>query len=197
MTAPLEGVRVVEIASYVAAPAAGALLTDLGAEVVKVEIPAGATVLEFPQGHAYPGLIDALSTAFGDKPSSSGQPTGVLADKAADAGTEIYPGLDPTERQSRELVRWGVTTAYVSNRADSTWRGIVALVHPQRDGMQPARQRPESIHGNNAFCLVHIVPNSSACTDIRPASRAVRRAPNGGAQSAYWPGVPRLRLHAG
>jgi crotonobetainyl-CoA:carnitine CoA-transferase CaiB-like acyl-CoA transferase len=41
MTAPLEGVRVVEIASYVAAPAAGALLADLGAEVIKVEIPAG------------------------------------------------------------------------------------------------------------------------------------------------------------
>jgi len=41
MTAPLEGVRVVEIASYVAAPAAGALLADLGAEVIKVEIPDG------------------------------------------------------------------------------------------------------------------------------------------------------------
>lgn len=41
VTAPLEGVRVVEIASYVAAPAAGALLSDLGAEVIKVEIPAG------------------------------------------------------------------------------------------------------------------------------------------------------------
>ena len=41
MTAPLEGVRVVEIASFVAAPAAGALLSDLGAEVIKVEIPPG------------------------------------------------------------------------------------------------------------------------------------------------------------
>ncbi len=41
MTAPLEGIRVVEIASFVAAPAAGALLRDLGAEVVKVEVPGG------------------------------------------------------------------------------------------------------------------------------------------------------------
>lgn len=41
MTAPLEGVRVVEVASYVAAPAAGALLADLGAEVIKVEVPRG------------------------------------------------------------------------------------------------------------------------------------------------------------
>ncbi len=39
--APLEGIRVVEIASFVAAPAAGALLRDFGADVVKVEVPRG------------------------------------------------------------------------------------------------------------------------------------------------------------
>ena len=41
MDAPLAGVRVVEVASYVAVPAAGAMLADLGAEVVKVEVPNG------------------------------------------------------------------------------------------------------------------------------------------------------------
>ena len=41
MQLPLEGVRVVEVASFVAVPAAGALLADLGADVVKVEIPNG------------------------------------------------------------------------------------------------------------------------------------------------------------
>ena len=41
MSAPLEGIRVVEIASFVAVPACGALLADLGAEVVKVEVPWG------------------------------------------------------------------------------------------------------------------------------------------------------------
>lgn len=41
MTAPLAGIRVVELASFVAAPAAGALLADLGAEVVKIEVPWG------------------------------------------------------------------------------------------------------------------------------------------------------------
>ena len=39
MALPLAGIRVVEIASFVAVPAAGALLADLGAEVVKVEVP--------------------------------------------------------------------------------------------------------------------------------------------------------------
>lgn len=41
MSAPLAGIRVVELASFVAAPAAGALLVDLGAEVIKVEVPWG------------------------------------------------------------------------------------------------------------------------------------------------------------
>ena len=41
MTAPLDGIRVVELASFVAAPSAGALLADLGAEVVKIEVPQG------------------------------------------------------------------------------------------------------------------------------------------------------------
>ena len=41
MTAPIHDVRVVEIASFVAVPSAGALLADLGAEVIKVEVPQG------------------------------------------------------------------------------------------------------------------------------------------------------------
>ncbi len=45
MQAPLEGIRVVEIAHYVAVPAAGAMLADLGAEVIKVELP--------PKGEIY------------------------------------------------------------------------------------------------------------------------------------------------
>jgi crotonobetainyl-CoA:carnitine CoA-transferase CaiB-like acyl-CoA transferase len=41
MTAPLSGIRVLEVANWLAAPAAGALLADLGADVIKVEPPAG------------------------------------------------------------------------------------------------------------------------------------------------------------
>jgi crotonobetainyl-CoA:carnitine CoA-transferase CaiB-like acyl-CoA transferase len=41
MDSPLSGVRVVEVAHFVAVPAAGALLADLGADVVKVELPGG------------------------------------------------------------------------------------------------------------------------------------------------------------
>jgi len=38
---PLDGLRVLEYAQYVAGPFAGMLLADLGADVVKVEPPGG------------------------------------------------------------------------------------------------------------------------------------------------------------
>jgi crotonobetainyl-CoA:carnitine CoA-transferase CaiB-like acyl-CoA transferase len=41
MTAPLEGIRVLEVANWLAAPAAAALMADLGADVIKVEPPEG------------------------------------------------------------------------------------------------------------------------------------------------------------
>ena len=38
---PLDGLRVVELARILAGPWAGQVLADLGAEVIKVEAPAG------------------------------------------------------------------------------------------------------------------------------------------------------------
>lgn len=43
MPAPLEGIRVVEVASWLAAPCCASLLSDLGASVIKVEPPGGET----------------------------------------------------------------------------------------------------------------------------------------------------------
>ncbi len=60
--APLAGVRVTEIASFVAAPAAGALLADLGAEVIKVEVEGGETLR-----HSRPKLLGWKSD-FGEAP---------------------------------------------------------------------------------------------------------------------------------
>jgi len=43
MVAPLEGIKVLEVASWLAAPSCAALMADMGAEVIKVEPPTGDT----------------------------------------------------------------------------------------------------------------------------------------------------------
>lgn len=65
MALPLDGIRAVEVANYVAVPAAGAILADLGARVIKVEPPPRGEMLrrskpryagyvsEFPEGPAF------------------------------------------------------------------------------------------------------------------------------------------------
>ena len=43
----LEGIRVIEYATYMAAPGAGSILSDWGAEVIKVEPPGGDPIRKF------------------------------------------------------------------------------------------------------------------------------------------------------
>ena len=38
---PLAGIRVLDVASYIAAPVAATILADFGADVIKIEAPAG------------------------------------------------------------------------------------------------------------------------------------------------------------
>src|SRR5262245_2059855 len=63
MPAPLEGIRVLEVANWLAAPSAAALMADLGAEVVKVEPPGGDAYRHFNLGAGAYGS-DALNHAF-------------------------------------------------------------------------------------------------------------------------------------
>ena len=102
----------------------------------EVEIPASATLLSFPQGHVYPGLVDAMVAAFADST--------VLDDRSADAGTPIYWGLDRHRPTSQKLVTYGITTAYVSNRGNVQWRGIGTVLRPQNDGYQIFPDRQEA-----------------------------------------------------
>src|SRR5262245_12563154 len=41
MTKPLAGIRVIELANFIAGPLAGTLFADMGADVIKVEPPQG------------------------------------------------------------------------------------------------------------------------------------------------------------
>ena len=51
---PLEGIKVVELAAVVAAPTAGRLLADFGAEVIKVEAPNGDVLRNVGEMHWMP-----------------------------------------------------------------------------------------------------------------------------------------------
>lgn len=58
---PLSGVRVLEVANWIAAPGAGVMLSDLGAEVTKVEPPTGDSMrgkLSFPNVDGPAGEVD-------------------------------------------------------------------------------------------------------------------------------------------
>ena len=44
MSTPLEGIRILEFSQIVAAPFAGALLSDMGADIIKVESTLGDPV---------------------------------------------------------------------------------------------------------------------------------------------------------
>lgn len=56
MSGPLDGITIVEIGAWVAGPAAGGILADWGAEVIKVERPIGdATRVYYPDTPETPG----------------------------------------------------------------------------------------------------------------------------------------------
>jgi crotonobetainyl-CoA:carnitine CoA-transferase CaiB-like acyl-CoA transferase len=58
MAQPLAGIRVIELANFIAGPLAGTLLADMGAEVIKVEPPQGDL------GRATPPIRNGESVSF-------------------------------------------------------------------------------------------------------------------------------------
>ena len=53
MARPLEGVRVLDMGTFITGPAAGVLLADMGAEVIKVEMPGSGDPFRAFKGDLY------------------------------------------------------------------------------------------------------------------------------------------------
>src|SRR6478735_1742487 len=87
MTGPIAGVRVLEVASHVFVPVAGAILAEWGAEVTKVEHPV--------TGDAYRGLV-----TFGLHSTHHGVDVNF---QYANRGKQSI-GIDLTTERGRELV---------------------------------------------------------------------------------------------
>lgn len=91
-----------------------------------VQVPEGAKVVEFADGHIYPGLVDALTDAYLD-----GAQRG---DGSTDAGSELRVVIQPRGDAEDNLAAAGITTAYVGSRSAAQWRGVGTLVRPTANG---------------------------------------------------------------
>jgi crotonobetainyl-CoA:carnitine CoA-transferase CaiB-like acyl-CoA transferase len=83
---PLAGVRVLEVAMYVFGPAAGAALSDWGADVVKVEHPVKADPVRSTAAWGYPTSMQGLSYLW--ELSNRGK-KGIAVDVSTPQGREI------------------------------------------------------------------------------------------------------------
>ena len=84
---PLTGIRVIEVASWVMAPAAGAILASFGADVVKVEPTGGGDPTR-----AFTLELDGATFESSFELSNSGK-RGITLDLANDAGREVLDRL--------------------------------------------------------------------------------------------------------
>src|SRR5262249_19082142 len=64
MTKPLDGIRVIEIATYVFAPASAAVLSDWGADVIKIEHPVVSDPVRTVAAWGVPSSVRGIGFAF-------------------------------------------------------------------------------------------------------------------------------------
>ena len=89
-TRPLDGITVIEVDSWMAAPSAGAILADLGADVIKVEPLTGDPM----RGTSRPAKVDGALRGydFGFDVDNRGKRS-IAVDLGADAGAEVVRRL--------------------------------------------------------------------------------------------------------
>lgn len=66
MSRPLEGIKVIEVSMWAMVPSAGAVLSDMGANVIKIEPPAGDPIRQLNAGGIAPGAAGFPSSFMYD-----------------------------------------------------------------------------------------------------------------------------------
>ncbi len=84
---PFSGIRVLDLSAYIAGPYGCSLLADLGAEVIKIEPPAGDTLRQ------YPSTLEVEARAFLGNNRSK---LGIVLDLKQQAGQEVLRRLVET-----------------------------------------------------------------------------------------------------
>lgn len=125
MAGPLEGVRVVELGVWVAGPAAGGILADWGADVVKIEPPTGDPARMFGR---MLGIEGELSPPF--EMDNRGKRSIVLDVTTADGratALELLDGADVflTNVRPAALVRTGLDFEAVAARNPRLVYGLI------------------------------------------------------------------------
>ncbi len=162
MQSPLEGVTVVEVATWMAAPSAAAILADMGATVVKVEPPGGDPVrgmirparqpgVEHPVDHSFQASNRGKSSITLDLESPDGR--GVLARLISGADifiTNMLPGrqarfgIDPDSTRRLNPRRIHATlTGFGTDGPDANRPGFDTSAFFSRSGMLDAMSGPD------------------------------------------------------
>jgi crotonobetainyl-CoA:carnitine CoA-transferase CaiB-like acyl-CoA transferase len=119
VSAPLADIRIVEIASYVAVPAAGALLADLGAEVIKIEVPHGEVYRHStPRRIGYPSDLEEAPHFHMDNRGKRSLPLDLTRPAAREALLRVIDGSDVvvTNVLPERLQRFGLDAATLRAR---------------------------------------------------------------------------------
>jgi crotonobetainyl-CoA:carnitine CoA-transferase CaiB-like acyl-CoA transferase len=128
MAGPLEGVRVVELGVWVAGPAAGGVLADWGADVIKIEPPIGDPARKFGKMLGISNDPDGTSPPFEmDNRGKRSIVLDVTADDGRATAHELLSGADVflTNVRPAALARMGLDFETVAARNPRLVYGLI------------------------------------------------------------------------
>ena len=172
MVAPLQGVRVLEVANWMAGPGAAAMMADMGADVVKVEPLRGDAMRKATRQPVMPPDAEALDASFQmDNRGKRGiavalnRPEGTDLVRRMAAGVDVFICNLMTDRQAR----FGLD-------ADTLLAANPRLVHATLTGYGlggPDARRPgydlTAFFGRGAVLQAMSEPDNPAPPRLRPA----------------------------